>query len=181
MRDKAATGIPPRIRACRKQPRAKRDDCYLELMSIATFKGGLNYDVVNAKWDAIREDFREFRVREVAAMTDKDVEAVETDPRVIHNKRKISSVVSNARTMEGLEREYGGVAEWLDSLPDPEARVKELHRRFMFMGPTTAYYFLHYAGEPIPPPHEWAIEHPDAVRGRRPRAGSRSPATHGAR
>jgi 3-methyladenine DNA glycosylase Tag len=167
MQDKKPTGIAPHVRACRSLPEQAREDCYLELMSIAVFKGGLNYNVVNAKWDGIRAAFHGFDAKRVARMTPADIEKVENDPRVIHNRRKIEGVVRNAQEMMLIAKEWGGLSAWLDSMPAPEARVKALHERFAFMGPTTAYYFLHYAGEDVPSPHEWAHSHATAVGGRR--------------
>lgn len=172
MRDKPPTGIAPRVHECRSRRGREQERCYLELMSIAMFKGGLNYDVVNAKWDGIRDAFHRFDVDRVAAMTVDEIAKVRADPRVIHNARKIEGVVHNAREMRKLREQYGRFSNWLDSIPDPEQRVTELHRHFVFMGPTTAYYFLHYAGEPIPGPHEWGVEHPAAVSGSRKRKAS---------
>jgi 3-methyladenine DNA glycosylase Tag len=142
-------GLSPEIRHCRLLPARQRDACWLELMAVAAFMAGLNYSVINAKWDGIRAAFFDFDVDRVAAMTPDEIEAVKTDPRVIHNNRKIEAVVSNARAMVDIRHESGGFAEWLDTMPDVEAQVKALHRRFMFMGPSTAYYFLRYAGEPV--------------------------------
>ena len=69
----------------------------------------------------------------------------------------------NAHKMLDIQREWGGFAEWLDSMADPEARIAALHREFMFMGPSTAYYFLHYAGEDVPGWHDWAATHPEIM------------------
>jgi 3-methyladenine DNA glycosylase Tag len=159
-------GLSPDVRHCRDTRGAERERCYLELMAVGTFKAGLNYRTVNAKWDAIRAAFHDFDPRKVAAMTDEEISRLEKDPRVIRSRHKIEGVVRNAQQMLELEREYGGTAEWLDSLPDPEARIRELHKRFMYMGPSTAYYFLHYAGEDVPDWHAWAEKHPE-VMGRR--------------
>lgn len=158
-------GIPDQVRDCRKLPARERDDCYFELMSVATFMAGLNFTVVDMKWPTIREAFRGFSVDAVASLGPREIERIENDPGVIRSKRKIAGVVQNARAMQQLRKEHGGMAQWLDSIPDPETRVKELHRRFAFMGPSTAYYFLHYAGEPLP-------AHRPEMRGRGRAGGS---------
>jgi hypothetical protein len=166
------SGLSPEVRNCRQQRGKERERCYFELMGVATFKAGLNYSVVNAKWDAIRRAFHEFDPAKVAAMTGSELTRIETDPNVIRSKHKIEGVVNNAHRMLDIEREYGGMAEWLDSMPDPETRIAELHRNFMYMGPSTAYYFLHYAGEDVPGWHDWAKDHPE-IMGR-----SHQPAHH---
>lgn len=166
------SGLSPEIRSCRTQPAGERDRCYFELMGVATFKAGLNYSVVNAKWDAIKHAFHDFDPKKVAAMTGREIERVEVDPDVIRSRRKIEGVINNAHKMLDIEREYGGFAEWLDTFPDAEARIDGLHHEFEFMGPSTAYYFLHYAGEDIPGWHEWAERHPE-IMGR-----SHAPAHH---
>lgn len=164
-------GLSPEVRHCRKAAGKERERCYFELMAVSTFKAGLNYAVVNAKWDAIRKAFHDFDPAKVAAMTGREIERVETDAHVIRSRRKIEGIVSNAHRMLDIEREYGGFAEWLDSFPDTEARIDGLHRNFAFMGPSTAYYFLYYSGEDIPGWHEWAQEHPEIMGRRATHAG----------
>lgn len=157
------TGLSPEIRHCRQQAGKDRERCYFELMAVAAFKAGLNYSVVNAKWDAIKKAFHDFDPAKVAVMTGSELQHIETDPDVIRSKRKIEGIVNNANRMLDIERECGGFAEWLDSMPDPDTRIAELHRNFAFMGPSTAYYFLHYAGEDVPGWHEWAQDHPEIM------------------
>ncbi|HEY3317262.1 MAG TPA: DNA-3-methyladenine glycosylase I [Coriobacteriia bacterium] len=164
------SGLSPEVRHCRAQRGRERERCYFELMAVATFKAGLNYGVVNAKWDAIRDAFHWFDPSKVAAMGGGEIERIEADARVIRSRRKIEGVVDNAHKMLEIEREHGGFAEWLDSMPDPETRIAGLHREFAFMGPSTAYYFLHYAGEDVPGWHEWAERHPEIMGWSRERA-----------
>jgi hypothetical protein len=157
------SGLSPEIRNCRMMGDGQRDRCYLELLAVGTFKAGLNYGVVNAKWDAIGKAFHAFEPRAVAGISDGEISEMVDDPALIRSRRKIESVVEDAREVLKLEADYGGVAEWLDSMPDAETRIAGLHRHFGFMGPSTAYYFLHYAGEDVPGWHEWAEKHPEIM------------------
>ena len=60
---------------------------YLEVISKAAFQAGISWDVIEAKWDGIREAFHGFDARKVADMTPEDVDALMEDRRVIRNRK----------------------------------------------------------------------------------------------
>ena len=130
---------------------------YLEAMSFAIFTAGINWKVVDAKWDGIREAYSGFDVRTVAAMTPADVQRLSQDPRVIRNHRKIEAIVDNAARMLELDKNTGGFAGYLSSHPDFDATVADLKRNFKFLGDTSAYFFLAAVGEPVPQIEEGAF------------------------
>lgn len=132
---------------------------YLEQMTKAVFQAGISWQVVDAKWDGIRAAFHDFDPKTVAAMTAEEIGRVENDPRVIRNRRKIEGTVDNAATMLAVATEYDTFKSYLDSLGDYEAKVADLHRRFRFMGPSSAFFFLYVVGEQVPEWHEWAETH----------------------
>lgn len=151
------------------QPTSLAD--YLEQMTKAVFQAGISWRVVEAKWDGIRSAFHGFDAIAVASMKADEVGRVENDARVIRNRHKIEGTVDNAATMLALEKEFGSFKKYLDSLGDYEAKVGDLHRRFRFMGPSSAFFFLYVVGEQVPDWHEWAeTQH----RGSEPRTGSPS-------
>ena len=69
---------------------------FLEHLSRAVFEAGI-WQVVQDKWDGIREAFHGFHPAQVAAMTPPQIAAIENDPRVIRNKAKILATVHNAQ------------------------------------------------------------------------------------
>jgi len=137
-------------------------DGYLEAMSFAIFTAGINWKVVDAKWDGIREAFSGFDVETVASMTPADVDRLSADRRVIRNHRKLEGIVENAGRLLELDRAPGGFAGYLGSHPDFAATVADLKRNFKFLGDTSAYFFLAAVGEPVPSPEECGFAHPRA-------------------
>ena len=138
-----------------EQVEPKRLGDFLEVMSKAVFQSGMSWKVVNAKWPGIRDAFRDFDAETVATLSVDELDALSRDKRVIRNRRKIEAVVSNARTMLDLESAHGGFREYLQSHEGFEATVKDLRKRFGFVGETGAYYFLYVVGETVPPYEEW--------------------------
>ena len=75
------------------------------------------------------------------------------DKDIIRNVRKIEATVRNAQTMCELEAEYGSFRDYLQSHGDFEATVKDLRKRFSFLGDFGAYVFLYIVKEPVPDYH----------------------------
>jgi DNA-3-methyladenine glycosylase I len=147
-------GAPPQIKP-------KRLGDYLEAMSKSVFQTGISWQVVNAKWPGIREAFREFDARAVAGMTSRDIDKLATDTRVIRNRKKIDAIVDNARQMLDLEEQHGSFKKYLRSHGGFEATVKDLRKRFRFLGDSGAFIFLYVVGEEVPTYEDWC-----ASRGR---------------
>ena len=135
---------------------------YLEAMSFAIFTAGINWKVVDAKWEGIREAFAGFDVENVAAMSPADVERLAGDRRVIRNHRKLEAIVDNAGRLLELDKTPGGFAGNLGSHRDLEATIADLKRNFKFLGDSSAYYFLAAVGEPVPPSEKCALARPQA-------------------
>ena len=70
---------------------------YLEVMSKSVFQAGMSWRVVEAKWPEIRQAFRGFDPAVVADLTEKDLDELTNDQRVIRNRRKLEAIVVNAR------------------------------------------------------------------------------------
>ncbi len=151
-------GAPQKI-----QPRNLGD--YLEVMSKAVFQSGMNWRVVDAKWDGIREAFSGFDPIAVASFGGPEMEGLVKDPRVIRNGRKLEAVVENARRMIELEEKHGSFQNYLQSHGGFEPCVADLRKQFRFMGDTGAYYFLWVVGEDVPSYEDWCTS-----RGRAPHA-----------
>ena len=143
------TGSPP------EQIKPASLDDYLEVMSKAVLQSGMSWKVVEAKWDGTRDAFHNFDVQEVAALDDKDIDALTQDSRVIRNYRKLKAVVFNAQRMLSLDDEYKGFKNYLRSQDDFDATLNTLRKDFKFMGPTGIYYFLYVVGERVPPHAEF--------------------------
>ena len=69
--------------------------------------------------------------------------------------RKIEATIHNSQTLLEIEDEFGEFTSYLRSHSDFEALVKDLRKRFMFLGDTGTYVFLYVVGEKVPSHEEW--------------------------
>jgi 3-methyladenine DNA glycosylase Tag len=148
--------MPRREKGAPPQIKPKRLGDYLEVMSKAVFQSGMSWDVVEAKWPGTREAFGGFDAEAVARMSDREIDKLATDTRLIRNRRKIAAVVENANKLIALDAEHKGFRKYLRSFGgDYYALVKDLRKQFKFLGDTGCYMFLYVVGEPVPEYHEW--------------------------
>ena len=136
---------------------------YLEVMSKSVFQAGMSWRVVEAKWPEIRQAFRGFDPAVVADLTEKDLDELTNDQRVIRNRRKLEAIVVNARRMVDLEEQHGSFRSYLRSHGGFEKTVAALRKQFRFLGDTGSYHFLWVVNEEVPSYEEWC-----ASRGRTP-------------
>jgi Methyladenine glycosylase len=142
--------VPPK----RIKPKSLAD--YLDVMSRIGFEAGLSWRVVDAKWDDIRRAFHGFDPERVARMAPPAVDKLLEDDRLIRSRRKIEATIDNAATMLALDGEHKSFRRYLRSHADFESTVKDLRKRFKFLGDNGAYRFLWIVGEQVPSYEEWA-------------------------
>ncbi len=118
-------------------------DGYLEAMTRAVFSAGMSSKVIDAKWDGTVEAFDRFDTQKVAAYTPDDVERLVGDARIVRNRKKVEATVWNAGELLVVEREFGGVEKYFASVGEGAALVKDLHKRFKFLGESVARMFLY--------------------------------------
>jgi 3-methyladenine DNA glycosylase Tag len=131
----------------------KDDNEYFERMCFTIFRSGLNTNVLNAKWPAIRSALQEFDTPMVAEYAEPEIDALMADPRIIRSRPKISAVVKNAREMLGVATEYGSFSNYLDALwtNGGEFVARDaISKRFAFLGRTTTVMFLLSVGRDMP-------------------------------
>jgi 3-methyladenine DNA glycosylase Tag len=137
---------------------AKTLDDYLEHLSKGVFQAGISWRVVDAKWPSISRAFRGFDVERVARMSDRDIDALVKDERVIRSRPKIAAVVHNAGELLSLER-ADGFKKHLGSFPDYESLASDLKKRFKFVGDSGVYHFLWTVKHPVPDWRAWSRAH----------------------
>ena len=98
-----------------------------------------------------------------ASLDGQEMADLQKDPRVIRNARKLDGIVHNARTMIELEEEHGDFRNYLRSHGGFEETVKDMRKRFKFLGEMGAFRFLYVVGEEVPSYEDWC-----ASRGRTP-------------
>ncbi len=82
-------GAPPQI-----TPKGLAD--YLEAMSKSVMQAGISWPVVAKKWPELREAYLGFDPHRLVALSDRQVEALLADPRIIRNRTKVNAVLHNA-------------------------------------------------------------------------------------
>ncbi len=140
-------GAPP-------QYTVKTLDEYLEHLSKSAFQAGISWRVVEAKWPTTVKAFHGFKVERVARMSEKEIDALTKDERVIRSRGKIAAAVHNANALLELER-AGGFKKHLRSFDGYEDLATDLKKRFKFVGDSGIYHFLWSVNEPAPPYSEW--------------------------
>jgi len=128
---------------------------YLEALSRPVFQAGMNWRVIDAKWEGIREAFAGFDPVTVAEYGPADAARLLADPRVVRSKAKIEATVGNAQALIELDAEYGGFGRYLRSRGGFGETVAGLKRQFRFIGDSGAYHFLWQVGEPVPDYDTW--------------------------
>jgi DNA-3-methyladenine glycosylase I len=129
----------------------KTDSAYLDRMSQVIFSAGLNWRMVEKKWPEFQKSFASFSPVQVAGLSEADIKALMNNPCIIRNERKIRATIQNAKTILNLQREYGSVKGYIDSVGKlgKDRLQKDLQMKFKQMGPSTARMFLVIVGYPL--------------------------------
>ena len=133
-------------------PHPTNDDGYFEQMSKAVFLAGLNWSVIDKKWPDIQHSLANFSIDAVAQFDDRDIDRLLKDAGMIRSAKKITAVITNAQAMLQVQKEYGSFATYLQEVKagSEETLLKDLHKRFAFLGESTSLIFLFAVGEEMP-------------------------------
>ena len=132
--------------------RPSDDKTYFENMCRCIFQAGLNWQVIDKKWETTKEAFEGFNIHKVACFTNAEVQILLTNSGIVRNKSKILAVIYNAQGFEAIEKQYGSFKAYIDSLDKSDnyaAIIKDLTHKFKHVGPATATLFLYTVGENI--------------------------------
>ncbi len=138
---------------CRKEKPAN-DNVYFENMCRVIFQAGLNWKVIDGKWQTTKTAFENFNIKKVATFTDADVQRLMNDPGIVRNKGKIKAIIQDAQNFVAIEKRYGSFQKYLDSLDKSNNyanAIKDLVNTFKWLGPPSASLFLYTVGEKIDP------------------------------
>ena len=130
------------------------DDAYFENACRIIFQSGLNWSVIDKKWSTTRKAFYDFSVEKVACFGDADLERLMKDEGIVRHRGKLQAIIVNAQQFKGIQKQYGSFKKYLDSLDKSNnyaGVVKELSRKFKWLGPSSASLFLYTVGEDINP------------------------------
>lgn len=144
-----------------------QDQKWFEMLTLEGAQAGLTWITILKRREAYRTLFDQFDPRIIATYTDDKMADLLKDPRIIRNKLKIRSVVSNARAFLKVQAEFGTFDAYiwrfvggspkincfkkLGDLPaktsESDAMSKDLKKRgFSFVGSTICYAFMQACG-----------------------------------
>lgn len=128
---------------------ATPDSDLLSRAALQIFASGFVWRVVENKWPGHVEAFRGFETVPVAMMTDKDLDDLATDTRIIRHRIKIASIRANARMMVDVAEEHGSFADFLANWPSSDlvGLLGWLKKNGSRLGGNTGSYFLRGAGK----------------------------------
>ncbi|WP_407355114.1 DNA-3-methyladenine glycosylase I [Methanolobus sp. WCC5] len=139
-----------------------------EFLILEGAQAGLSWDTILKRRENYRKAFDGFDYMKISSYDESKVEEILQDKRVIRNRRKVLSAVSNAKAFIEVRNEYGSFDSYLRTfLPDgkpiqnfwksmseiPASTVlsekisKDMKKRgFSFVGPTIIYAFMQAVG-----------------------------------
>ncbi|MCE2488753.1 MAG: DNA-3-methyladenine glycosylase I [Anaerolineae bacterium] len=143
------------------------DRMLFEMLSLEGAQAGLSWRSILQRRAAYQELFDNFEPEIVACYDEARIAALLGDARIIRNRGKIRSVVSNAQAFLQVQAEYGSFDRYLWAFVDGEARLNCFQRMedvpaeteesrglaadlkgrgFRFVGPTICYAWMQSCG-----------------------------------
>jgi DNA-3-methyladenine glycosylase I len=143
------------------------DRVFFEFLVLEGAQAGLSWSTILNKREGYREAFADFDPATVAGFDQRYVERLLANERIVRNRLKVESTISNARAFLELQREHGSfdryvwgfvggkplqnrrrrIAELPARTKQSDALAKDLSRRgFRFVGSTIMYAFMQATG-----------------------------------
>ena len=135
-----------------------------EMLILEGAQAGLSWYTILKRRDGYREAFKHFDPRQVARMTDAELEKILATSNIIRNRLKVFSVRKNAVAFLAIQKEFGTFDTYLwrvvggtpkisrpkktpVSTPESDALSKDLKKRGMsFVGSTIIYAYMQAVG-----------------------------------
>ena len=107
-------------------------------------QAGLSWETILKKEASFRKAYDNFSIKKVAAYTAADLERLLADAGIIRNRLKVNAAVENAKTILGLQKEFGSFEKWLEHHhpKTKEEWVKLFKKTFRFTGGEIVNEFL---------------------------------------
>ncbi len=144
------------------------DDQYLfEMLCLEGAQAGLSWWTILQKREGYREAFDQFDVEKIIHYTADKLEELQQDTRIVRNKLKIASVVTNAKAYLQIQEKHGSFSDYIWGFVDHKpvmnewASIKEVpvttevsdrmskqlkKDGFKFIGSTICYSFMQAVG-----------------------------------
>ena len=138
------------------------DDKYLyEMLILESFQAGLSWECILNKRESFREAFDNFDIDKVCLYSDKKVEELLKNEKIVRNKLKIKATINNSKIFKKIQNEFGSFYNYLRKFTDDkiiyeigkttnelsDSLSKDLKKRGMkFVGSTIIYSYLQAIG-----------------------------------
>lgn len=137
------------------------DHKLFEMLILESFQAGLSWECVLNKQETFRRAFDDFDLDKVCTYDETKMLALQRDPGIIRNMRKIQAAVANARIFREIRMEWGSFANYLWNWTDgkvihekgkasselSDAVSADLKKRGMkFVGTTIIYAYMQAVG-----------------------------------
>lgn len=137
------------------------DQKLFEMLILESFQAGLSWECVLNKREAFRRAFDGFDLSKVCAYGEEKLLALQQNPEIIRNRRKLRAAVQNAKIFREIQRECGSFSSYLWSWSGgkviyeqgrtsselSDAISCDLKKRGMtFVGTTILYAYLQAVG-----------------------------------
>ena len=143
------------------------DKKHFEYIVLDSFQAGLSWKTILHRRKGFKKAFAGFDHKKVAKFNKKDVARLMKDEKIIRNRLKIESTISNAKAFIAVQKEFGSFTRYiwqfvnykpihnkiklLYDLPatsaESDAMAKDLKKRgFKFCGSTICYAYMQAAG-----------------------------------
>lgn len=138
-----------------------------ECLTLEGAQAGLSWSTILKKREGYRLLFDEFDIAKISHYQEDKILQLLSDARIVRNKLKVNSVVTNAQAFIQIQQEFGSFSHYLwayvdnaplknhwkrmeevpASTPLSDALSKDLKKRgFKFVGTTICYAFLQATG-----------------------------------
>ena len=138
-----------------------------EFLMMEVMQCGLNWDMMIRKRDIFRSCFDNFEYDKIAEYSESDIERIMNTEGMIRSRRKIETVINNARCFQKIRGEFGTFSEYLWAYSGGKTILYHKHgdgyipvsnglsdriskdlkkRGFKFLGTVTVYSHLQACG-----------------------------------
>lgn len=138
-----------------------------EFLMLEALQCGLSWSLMIQKRDIFRACFAGFDYEKVSAFDESDVDRILAVPDMLHSRRKVEAVISNARAFSEIVRNFGSFSAYLWDYTGGKTLVYRAHhqgareasnglseeisrdlrhRGFRYLGPVTVYSHLQACG-----------------------------------
>lgn len=114
------------------------DRLIYEKVCLEGFQAGLSWQTILHRREHFRKAFSNFHADAIARFSEKDIERLLNDPGIIRNRRKILSVINNARCALEMKAKHGSLDQFFWQFkPSPRTRPERITREWLAKNPTS--------------------------------------------